>query len=261
MTMKYFIVFFLLIFSCATTTRFTFPDKIYCKSSNKKAQELFENGRKSLSMGMYEHAQKFFYYAAKEDSNFCDANFYLGYTYRLNDEWKYAANYYIEAYETNNKVPHFVQNLGHALLVLGYYKKSLEVYLHLTEIDPNNPEGFYGVALAQEAQNIDSMAIKNLNQSIKLYNSKKVTIGSEVNYLMGILYSKTGKYQHSISELEKVYGDFEEQAEMNYYLGMSYFNLTSDPETINLNLSKKYLKKARKLGVEIAPDISAKLKL
>jgi len=56
---------------------------------------------KYLSQGSIDHVQKFFYYAVKEDSTFCDANFYLGYTYRLINEWEHAANYYIMAYQLN----------------------------------------------------------------------------------------------------------------------------------------------------------------
>ena len=234
----------------------TIPNTIYCGSSNQKAMELFQTGKDALDIGMTDQAQKLFYYAVQKDTNFCDANYYLGYTYRLKNDWEHAASYYLAAYEINDSVPHITQNLGHSLLILGYYDKSVAIYSRLVEINPNDPEGYYGISMAKEALGEDDTALTNLNKSIDLYKEKRMRIGPEVTYLLGILYAKTEKYNLSIKELKGVYGKFGNQPEINYYLGISYYYDKSNVKIQKRNdNAKKYLIIAKDLGVEIEESI------
>ena len=252
-SMKTVLLFFILL-SYNPVSSQKLPDQIFCSSADEKAIELFANGKKALSGGLVDHAQKFFYYATKEDSLFCDANFYLGYTFRLQDDWRTAANYYIVAYKLNDTIPPFIQNLGHALLILGYYEKAREIFLRLTEVDAENPEGYYGVAMSEEALDLNESAMKNLQKSIQLFKSNNVKNGQEISYLKGIILAKTGKFELAIETLERIYKKFDKQEQMNFYLGTSYYYYNGANEKYTKNRVKKarkYLKKAKKLGTDI----------
>ena len=255
--MKKLFIFFILITSVLTQAQ-ELPKQIYCKSSSQKAVNLFLEGKRSLSNGQIDVAQKFFYNIVQEDSTFCDAQFYLGYTYQLQDEWELAANYYVTAYQLNNSVPFYIQNLGQTLIVLGYHKKACEIFMRLVEIDPENPEGYYGIAMSAEALDHNNSAMKYLEKAMELYLNKNKRIKPEISLLLGILLAKRKKYDQAIETLEKNYKEFEKQDRINFYLGMSYYYYDGTNEEYLKDKQKKarkYLEKAKNLGSPIDDQI------
>ena len=68
-------------------------------------------------------------------------------------------------------------------------------------------------------------------------------IGNEVNLLKGFIEYKSGNKIEAQKIFEKIYSKFNDNPELNYFLGKCFLENEN-----NENKSKKYIEKALKLG-------------
>ena len=128
--------------------------------------------------------------AVGESRGNVDAWDHLGISYRRTDQIDKA----IEAYEISiqinpqNPVPY--QNLG---LIYSHIKKdaskALPLYKKLVELDPSDPEGFFGLANVYNKMNSYDEAIVNGLKAAELYKQKKSPLIADAYYKLGVSYA------------------------------------------------------------------------
>ncbi|WP_452220113.1 tetratricopeptide repeat protein [Lacinutrix salivirga] len=187
--------------------------RLYCKSENPEAIRLFNIGIETLKLNTslnkkyLKKTSEVFLAAYKEDTTFCDAMFFTGYTLRLLDD-KYAfAYYYVADSLANNKSIEFKTNLASEGLRSGI-KKGLEIarrkYSEIVEFFPDSPEGYYGIALTSTEIGDIENGLKNINLAINKYKSEN----KDALFLKAILLTLNTKHEESLSYYEKVKSEF-----------------------------------------------------
>ena len=200
-------------------------DKLNCTPKNKKVLELFNFGIKALNFGKIDYAKKAFQKAINLDTTFCDAYDNLAYIYRKEGDLKtalYLLHMSIESYPNN---PQTLQNFAYYWLLLGKPVKAKKNYIKLIELDPQNPEGYYGLGLVlMELHNYQESLLKIL-KAIQLYKYNSQKIDKDVYYLLGLNYFHLGDYKNAVVNFEEAYQKYKNEQEMNYNLGICYLDL------------------------------------
>jgi tetratricopeptide (TPR) repeat protein len=170
--------------------RMTPSGKNYSIDVNAKSSKLYNEGTVKLGQGLYAEAIPMFLAAVGESRGNVDAWDHLGISYRRTDQIDKA----IEAYEISiqinpqNPVPY--QNLG---LIYSHIKKdaskALPLYKKLVELDPSDPEGFFGLANVYNKMNSYDEAIVNGLKAAELYKQKKSPLIADAYYKLGVSYA------------------------------------------------------------------------
>ena len=225
----------------------------YCSSKNKEAIELFNFGLKSLSFGKMNYAKSAFQKAINLDSTFCDAHVKLAMIYRQQGEIITALYLLDTSLKINPNNPVALQNYAYYWLLAGKQLEAKGNYTKLINLDPTNPEGYYGLGMVLIELTEYHQALLNTQKAIELYKKNSHKIGSEVFYLLGMNYFHLDDYENSMVNLEKVYKSYKKDKDMNYSLAMCYLKLNK------LKKAKKYMKRAKKFGAEIPEKIQIEL--
>ena len=182
-----------------------------------------------------------FFRATKEDSTFCDAYFFTGYTSRLLNEFENALVFYYMADSLAVKPSvEFKQNLAMSAMILGSDEIARKKFDELKESFPENPEGYYGVGLTSTIIGDYENGINNLNQAISIYKNSSNPSITDAYYIKAILLTLSEKYEDAISYFEK---SSKFKKEPNYYTHYSLALL----KTAQKNNDEKMLKEAKKM--------------
>ncbi|MBF4517367.1 hypothetical protein IRZ71_13470 [Flavobacterium sp. ANB] len=185
---------------------------LYCKSENPEAIRLFNIGietlylNRSLDKKYLEKTSKIFFKAYKQDTIFCDALFFTGYTLRLLDD-ENALAYYMLADSSYNKSIEFKTNLAAECLRYGNedaVKLARKKYTEIIELFPENPEGYYGFAVTSPFLGDYEKGLENINIAIQKYIVTKPKLKNDVLFLKGILLSLNKRYEQALPFLENV---------------------------------------------------------
>ena len=87
-------------------------------------------------------------------------------------------------------------------LTSGEYYKAIDLYLRLIEIDPDNPEGYYGIGCVFYALKRNEESIEYIDKAIekyKKYNSKYIY---DAYYVQGLNYYSINDWVKTIEYLE-----------------------------------------------------------
>ena len=170
--------------------RMTPPRKNYSINVTAKSSKLYNEGTVKLRQGLYAEAIPMFLAAVEESRGNVDAWDHLGICYRRTNQIDKA----IEAYEISiqinplNPVPY--QNLG---LIYSHIKKdaskALPLYKKLVELDPSDPEGFFGLANVYNRMESYDEAIVNGLKAVELYKQKKSPLIADAYYNLGLSYA------------------------------------------------------------------------
>lgn len=218
------------------------PNKIYCATNNKEALHLFSKATSIHNNPT--QAKELYQKAITIDPGFCDAMDNLGVLYRAGGDFAEAEYWYRKSIETNQKnpVPHI--NLGVIYLKRGEYDKARIEYQAAADIEPANPEGYYSVGLAYVQMKRYEDAIPFLEKSRELYSPTQADLISHADYLLGLSNAGAGHWDKAEGYLERAYPYFENDPQMNYLLGLSYY--AAEPK--DLVQAKKYLRRSNELG-------------
>ena len=266
---KIIILLLLLNISLAFSQDYFEGKRLYCKSENAKAMELFNTGietlylNKSLDKKYLKMTSDVFFRAYKTDSTFCDALFFTGYTLRLLNDKNALACYYMADSLANNKSIEFKTNLAGEALRFGNeasIKIARRKYNEIIKYFPESPEGYYGFAVTSPIYGDIEKGLENVNLAIEKYQLKNIELKDDIVFLQGVLLALNKKYTEGLENLEKCYSTYkkDENFKIHYALCLLKVSEIKNDEKMKQKALKKKKKIERK--EEIPEEIKPLLK-
>jgi tetratricopeptide (TPR) repeat protein len=216
---------------------------MHCGSYNEKALEYFDSGNYGLQINQLNEAKGLFMASIKLDSTFCDAWDNLSVCYRrmgLFEEAFVAGFRSIRIDSTNSDG---WTNCGYSAWLGGKTELALTMFNNIQRLLPNNPEGYYGKSLVLYSIDSISDARANIYSAERIYSANNLQIGNEVYLLKGFIEFKSGNKKIAQEIFLDIYSSFENNAELNYFLGQCILE-----NEFNVKKANKYLKRAKSLG-------------
>jgi tetratricopeptide (TPR) repeat protein len=99
-------------------------------------------------------------------------------------------------------------------------------------------------------------AVEQFKRAEELYAEKSSPFVVDARFALGLCHYRAGECKKAIDYLNLTFPEMKDDPETNYFLGLAYLC----PESSNVELARRYLKKAQELGVEIPADVLGKLK-
>ena len=241
MTKKILLLFVILFlnYNSFSQSDYFLGKRTYCDMPNQSdSRELYKLGIDCINQNLYiGGANQVFQKLIKQDSLFCDAYFFAGYTFRLSNMNKEAfAMYYMADSLSQNKSIEFKQNLAMMSVSIGNMRFARKKYLEMTKYFPTSPEGYYGIAITSPEIGDADFGLKNIN----IAEEKYVLENKDVQFIKAILLNLTGNYEDSIKYFEKVQSEFSKNDYFNGNYALSLYEIA-----IKSN-DDKLLKKAKK---------------
>ncbi len=227
-----------------------------CSTENEQARQFYNEALDLRDQGDVENAKQLYLKAIELDPNFCDAMDNLGQLLRTQGDIEGAINWYQQSIQVrpDNTVAHM--NLAIAYRMQGKTERAIGEYERITEIDPENPEGYYGLGNIYLYLKQPHKAIVQLEKAEELYEKQSSPWITDARYSLGAAHYLLAEYKKAIEYIEMIYPEMQNDAEVNFLLGMCYLS----PEVDDLELAKKYINKAQELGMEIPADVLQKLR-
>ncbi|WP_318642730.1 tetratricopeptide repeat protein [Flavobacterium ardleyense] len=236
--------------------------RLYCKSENPEAMKSFDGGieilylNKTLDKKYLKLTAEVFFEAYQKDTTFCDALFFTGYTMSLLGDQKAISFYLMADSLANNRSVEFKINLASEFIKFGTEKSitlARKKYNEIKQYFPEDPEGYYGLALTSAMFGEPKIGLENLDISVEKYKKKNLEVRSEVVYLRGILLAQDKQYEEGLVHLERSYDTHkrDEQFKIHYALCLlKVSEIRRDP---------KMMQKAKKIydKIEDKSSISA----
>lgn len=223
--------------------------RLYCRSTNPKALELFNIGietlylNTSLDKKYLKMTSNVFFKAYQTDTTFCDALFFTGYTLRLLNDKKALALYIMADSIADNKSIEFKTNLAAEGLRYGT-EKSIKIarkkYNELIKFFPESPEGYYGFAVTSPMFEDVDKGLENINIAIEKYKTKNTELKDDVFYLKGILLALNKNYEEGLEFLESSYSSYKKDENFKIYYSLCLLKVSE------LKNDEKMKKKALK---------------
>lgn len=247
------------LFSQSNSSDYFLGKRTYCpKPTDERSLKIFDLGIECIHNNLYlGSAAEIFQDLTKTDSTFCDAYFWAGYTFRLNNMNKEAvAFYYIADSLAQNKSIEFKQNLATTSLHIGAVDLARKKFNEMTEYFPNSPEGYYGIALTSTIIGDVDYGLENINIAEKKYS----TPNKDTQFLKAILLTLNGEFQESLEYYKKSKSKFSKDDHFNAHYALSLYEvgiLNNDEKM--LKLASKHYKKVKNKD-ELSEELSAKFK-
>lgn len=219
-------------------------NNLVCEPKNETARETFNSAIKIMHLNdqmvpKYLNANReLFFRATKEDSTFCDAYFFTGYTSRLMNDFETALAFYYMADSLAVKPSlEFKQNLAVSAIALGGAEIARNKYNEIKQIFPESPEGYYGFALTSVFLEDYEDGLININQALFYYKQNGKKQLDDAHYLKAILLTLNQKYTESVPLFESVAGKYKK--EPNFYIHYSLALLKIAESTNDEKMKKK----------------------
>lgn len=223
-------------------------NSLVCGSNNEKALERMTLGLVLLrnnydnSNDTYSKCTRIFINAIEDDSLCCDAYFLAGYSLRLQNEWKNALRfYYVADSLSGNQSPLFKLNTAVAAMNVGLVDLARRKYNEMVRFFPNDPEGFYGVALTSFYIKDFDNGLLAIERAIQNYKIARKPVNDDAYFLKAMLLSHTEKYEVAEQYFEQVKNTFKDRDQYNAYYSYTIVKLSEQQN------DEKLLKKAKKL--------------
>lgn len=196
---------------CATTgggteyaddAKFVPEREMVAPSQNKEAVKAYNKGTELMNAGKFNEAEPYLQKAIELDPLYVDAMDHLGIVYRRQKRYEDAKNMYLRSIGINDKnlVPYL--NLAIVYRNLGQPRDALELYIKVTELDPEDPEGYYGIGeLLQEIEEYEK-SIVAFDKAIEKYNAKKSILVYDAYFYQGLNYYHLENYEAALEYLE-----------------------------------------------------------
>lgn len=161
---------------------------IYAPTSIEEARANYNQGVHSFQNNDFENAIKFYEKAISIDPNYVDAYDNLGLVYRHQGNLGKSEYYYKKSIEIypNGFVAH--QNLAIVYGIKKVYDKMANEYEIMKKIDPNDPEGYYGIARLYLELGYYDLALENAQKALELYEEVNHPYIKDGQFLLGLLY-------------------------------------------------------------------------
>jgi tetratricopeptide (TPR) repeat protein len=205
----------------STTQLTTSETGMYAGTKSKDAKTNFDKASKYDIKKDYLNSKKYYLLAIKYDTNYVEAYDNAGLACRRLEQYDSAIYYYKRSIALYPKGITAHQNLAAVYGLKKDYTNAAGEFEEIIKLEPDNPEGYFGLADTYMMQSKFDEALTNAKKALQLYESVKSPLVGDAQYVMGLIY---------------------------YYQG--------DDKN-----AKTYLKSAKKHGAEIDPEIAKKLKI
>lgn len=254
------LVLILLSFQTIQSQNYFEGKNLYCKSTSPKANELFNLGLETIRLNSsmdekyFKIASNIFFKAYKEDTTFCDALFFVGYSLRLANDRKAFAFYIMADSLANNKSIEFKINLAYEGIRMGSDKSiaiSRKTYLKLIEYFPQSPEGYYGFAITSPMIGDFEKGVVYLDTAIIKYKEQNSEIKPEVFFIKGVLSAMNKKYEQGLENLELSFSDYKKDENFKTYYSLCLLKVSElkNDEKMKAKAKKFYDKIENKDGI------------
>lgn len=224
---------------------------LVCDTSNGEALAAYNRGNTQEENGRIQAAIVSYREAVELDPGFCDAMDNLGLMLRREGEIDEAIEWYRKSLAIAAENPVALMNLGAALKMQGDLEAAEEAYTALAEVDPENPEGHYGLGVLHLDLDSPDEAIAHLTIAKDLYHASASAWEADADYQLGIAYALADDCASALAYFEPLYPSNQDNAELNWYMGVCYLA----PESEDLDLARKHLLEAERLGIVVPPEL------
>lgn len=177
--------------NCETVQKLMATDVIKpgAMSSDKKALEFYEEGRRYVEEKKYDMAVVSYNKAVKRDPEFITAWNYLGLNYRRLENYKEAIICYEKSLELDPTGTFPLQNMGVTYQLMNDNAKAAETYERLVALDTKNPEGYYGAGANYYLAGNYEKGVGYMFKAYVLYAEAKSPYADDAKALLGEYYN------------------------------------------------------------------------
>ncbi len=166
-----------------------FSTRSYAINVSRHSAKLYNEGTDRLKSGKYKEAIPYLVDAVKESPGNVDALDHLGICLRRIGQYADAVKVYDLSIRTNPKNPIPYGNLGLIYLThLKDYQRAALLYGKVIEIDPKNPEGWYGAGEVDFNKQEYGTAIDYYLKAAELYRLMKSPVIRDAYFKLGVCY-------------------------------------------------------------------------
>ncbi|HET6421754.1 MAG TPA: tetratricopeptide repeat protein [Geobacteraceae bacterium] len=228
---------------------------VICPTADEEARKLYNEAIDLEAHGKFAEAKEKYLKAIERDPGYCDAMDNIGVIFRHEGDISQAIHWYERsiAVKPDNPVAH--QDLAVAYSIRGDAEKTLAEYRWLAGKYPENPEGFYGLGMTFLGLNQPQDAVRPLERAEELYRASSSPLIGDARHLLGVACFGLKDYARARDYLTLSYAGLENDADVNYLLGLCYI----DPSIKDIGKAREYLFKARQLGKTIPPELLREL--
>lgn len=230
--------------------------KLVCSDGLEAAQADFDSAERAMGADDFAQAEKLYTSALKTDPSYCEAMLGLGDALRYQERPAEALVWYqkLEMAWTND--PLIVEALAFTYSMLDKTAEAEKYFNLLTQVEPDNPEGYYGLGIIYYEKDDAKKALPYFSKAGQLYTESGSDYVVDAQYYLGFTYYDLEDYYKAISYLELAYNAFSDEGEINLTLGLCHLK-TVPP---NLPQAKIYITKAQDAGMDIPQDVQNVLK-
>lgn len=172
---------------------------VYKPTESEKGNRYYNEAHDYFEKKNYEKAVELYKLAIIEDPNFIDAYDNLGLSYRHLNLLDNAESYYLLSHSKYPKGALALQNLAVVQDLKGNPEGAITSYKQLIELEPEDPEGYYGLSRMQLNIGKYDEAFKNGQLAEKYYKQANSPYIGDCHYLLCIICSYN-KYKKSAKE-------------------------------------------------------------
>lgn len=238
--------------STPTYTISLIEEDVYCPSDIPGATDVYNQGLTEEQAGNYERAIELYKNAIELDPEYCDAMDNLGLNLKRLGRTEESIDWYLRSIEVfpENDVAYL--GLGNAYRQLGRYDEAISTFKQLSLMAPENPEGYFGLGMAYYDIGQYQDSIDSLKEAERLYNAQNSSYIADAQIFIGYNYFSLQDMENAVNYFELAYPAYQGDAELNYYLGFSYYDESPVQDFVK---AKQYLLKARDLGYSLEPEL------
>ena len=227
--------------------------EVYCPSDVQGATEAYNRAITYEDAGDSQSAEQSYREAINLDPEYCDAMDNLAILLKQNGNVDEAIELYQQsiAVKPDNDVAHL--GLANAYSSQDRYDEALSEYAALVQINPQNAEGYYGPGLVYFNQEKYNEAIDQFKQAETLYQEQNSDYIVDAQAYIGFSYAMLEDYESGRDYLELAYPALQDNAYVNYMLGVCYYYGESIKDDV---LAKQYLTHAQDLGFDLEPELA-----
>ncbi len=213
--------------------------RTYCgMPADKESRERYKLGIDCIQQNLYiGAANQIFQDLIKQDSTFCDAYFFAGYTFRLSNMNKEAVvMYYMADSLAKNRSIEFKINLAAASMAAGATDLARKKYEEITKFFPHSSEGYYGIAVTSTIIGDVDYGLKNID----IAEDRHQEDYRDTYFMKAVLLLANNRYVESIPYFEKSKSKFSKTDHFNSNYAISLYEAATEGK------DEKMLKKAKK---------------
>lgn len=171
-------------------------------SANPHAQRLFLEAQDSFAIGNYKAAARLNCKAVSLDTNFIAAYDNAGLAYRFMNNLDSAEFFYLKSFEKEPSNSIAAQNLAVVSEFRKDYSRAMLLYTIVSQMEPENPEGYFGLARTYYILNRKYEALESAHAAEKLYKKQNSPHIGDCYIILTVLYYNLGKRKEARNYLQ-----------------------------------------------------------